>query len=350
MDGSAFCPEFLQQLPPGFRFHPTDEELLIHYLKNKVSCSPLPASIIAEIDVYKHDPWDLPAKASFGEQEWYFFSPRDRKYPNGSRPNRSAGSGYWKATGTEKPISVMSGTMSSQIVGVKKALVFFKGRPAKGLKTSWIMHEYRLTETMPTKRKRSLRLDDWVLCRIYKKATHSTRVFSNPELQAPSPADVPQESVMPNHSTRVFSNPELQAPSPADVPQESVMPKFSSFSGLFQSEDLFVDSFPSQDMSDASNAALSYVDPSSSLQVLPQHLNSCETRSHVSMSLGFNCDEASSVYPAKRQNSGNQSSTLQFECWNPYMEVSAPDEHMYHWSINENCNLDLLPWERVVIL
>ncbi|KAL8245253.1 hypothetical protein R6Q59_011511 [Mikania micrantha] len=43
-------------------------------------------------------------KALFGEDEWYFFTPRDKKYPNGLRPNRMAGSGYWKAAGTDRPI------------------------------------------------------------------------------------------------------------------------------------------------------------------------------------------------------------------------------------------------------
>lgn len=83
------------------------------------------------------------AKATFGEQEWYFFSPRDRKYPNGARPNRAATSGYWKATGTDKPVLSSGG---SQKVGVKKALVFYGGKPPKGIKTNWIMHEYRLAE------------------------------------------------------------------------------------------------------------------------------------------------------------------------------------------------------------
>lgn len=95
-------------------------------------------------------------KATFGEQEWYFFSPRDRKYPNGARPNRAATSGYWKATGTDKPILASNG---NQKVGVKKALVFYGGKPPKGIKTNWIMHEYRLvdsknsssTATPPTK-------------------------------------------------------------------------------------------------------------------------------------------------------------------------------------------------------
>ncbi|KAH9311901.1 hypothetical protein KI387_026936, partial [Taxus chinensis] len=132
------------QLPPGFRFHPTDEELLIHYLKNKLSSSsPLPLSIIADVDLYKFDPWDLPGMARFGEQEWYFFSPRERKYPNGTRPNRTAVSGYWKATGIDKPVVISGG---SHKLGVKKGLVFYTGRPPKGVKTDWIMHEYRLTD------------------------------------------------------------------------------------------------------------------------------------------------------------------------------------------------------------
>jgi len=104
----------------------------------------------------------LAGKAIFGEKEWYFFSPRDRKYPNGSRPNRVAGSGYWKATGTDKVI-----TTEGRKVGIKKALVFYVGKAPKGTKTNWIMHEYRLLEH--SRKNGSSKLDDWVLCRIYKK-------------------------------------------------------------------------------------------------------------------------------------------------------------------------------------
>nr|XP_043620375.1 NAC transcription factor 25-like [Erigeron canadensis] len=175
---SSTCSQY-PNLPPGFRFHPTDEELVVHYLKKKASLVPLPVSIIAEVDLYKFDPWELPSKATFGDQEWYFFSPRDRKYPNGMRPNRAATSGYWKATGTDKPIL---STMGDQKVGVKKALVFYGGKPPKGIKTSWIMHEYRLAEHNASNfkspinlsnKKGSLRLDEWVLCRIYKKNSAS---------------------------------------------------------------------------------------------------------------------------------------------------------------------------------
>jgi len=161
-------------LPAGFRFHPTDEELIVHYLMNQAASIPCPVPIIAEVNIYQCNPWDLPAKALFGENEWYFFSPRDRKYPNGVRPNRAAGSGYWKATGTDKAIL---STPTSQNIGVKQAPVFYGGRPPRGVKTDWIMHEYRLVTadadgktTAAKRRGGSMRLDDRVLCRIHKKS------------------------------------------------------------------------------------------------------------------------------------------------------------------------------------
>ncbi|KAK8643843.1 hypothetical protein V6N13_013120 [Hibiscus sabdariffa] len=158
-------------LPPGFRFYPTDEELLVQYLCRKVAGHHFPLQIIGEIDLYKFDPWVLPSKALFGEKEWYFFSPRDRKYPNGSRPNRVAGSGYWKATGTDKVIMT-----DGRKVGIKKALVFYVGKAPKGSKTNWIMHEYRVLGT--SAKHGSSKLDDWVLCRIYKKNSSAQKSFS----------------------------------------------------------------------------------------------------------------------------------------------------------------------------
>lgn len=159
------------QFPPGFRFHPTDEELITQYLWKKATASlPSDWAIIADVDLYKFNPWELPERALFGQGEWFFFSPRDRKYPNGVRPNRAAASGYWKATGTDKPILSSGGV---QCIGVKKALVFYKGRPPKGTKTDWVMQEYRLLDSMAPsqtlKQKSSMRLDDWVLCRVRMK-------------------------------------------------------------------------------------------------------------------------------------------------------------------------------------
>ncbi|KAG0618431.1 hypothetical protein M758_4G063800 [Ceratodon purpureus] len=211
------------QLPPGFRFHPTDEELVLHYLCRKAEAQVFAIPVIAEIDLYKFDPWDLPGQAIFGEREWYFFSPRDRKYPNGARPNRAAASGYWKATGTDKPIHTTVGGIRK--IGVKKALVFYKGRAPKGVKTNWIMHEYRLAEgvcaSVQCHRKGSLRLDDWVLCRIYKKSSKAQRVGK--ERESPSYVE------------------EVLASLP-EIPEDQDLSRLGSFQSIPEPEQQFVDS------------------------------------------------------------------------------------------------------------
>jgi len=68
--------------------------------------------------------------------------PRDRKYRNGDRPNRVTTSGYWKATGADRMIR----TENFRSIGLKKTLVFYSGKAPKGIRTSWIMNEYRLPQ------------------------------------------------------------------------------------------------------------------------------------------------------------------------------------------------------------
>ncbi|PKA50534.1 NAC domain-containing protein 68 [Apostasia shenzhenica] len=206
-------------LPPGFRFHPTDEELVVHYLCRKASHQRLPVPIIAEVDLYKFHPWELPDKALFGQREWYFFTPRDRKYPNGSRPNRAAGRGYWKATGADKPVSPKG---SCRPLGIKKALVFYSGKAPRGAKTDWIMHEYRLADSnrSPSKKVGSLRLDEWVLCRLYNKKNAWEKTKPNPKESTSSfegtldgsSAEDTSESFRTPESEVDDSFPELQQP------------------------------------------------------------------------------------------------------------------------------------------
>ncbi|KAF4393990.1 hypothetical protein G4B88_025959 [Cannabis sativa] len=106
-------------LPPGFRFHPTDEELITYYLLNKVLDSSFTGRAIAEVDLNKCEPWQLPEKAKMGEKEWYFYSLRDRKYPTGLRTNRATEAGYWKATGKDREIY---SSKTCSLVGMKKTL------------------------------------------------------------------------------------------------------------------------------------------------------------------------------------------------------------------------------------
>ncbi|KAK9288881.1 hypothetical protein L1049_017348 [Liquidambar formosana] len=155
--------EYFNSIPPGYRFCPRDDELIVHYLKKKVMNEALPLNNIMEVNLYMHNPEKLAQKFRlFWGKEWYFFTPRDRKYRNGSRPNRAAGDEYWKATGADKEIKV-----DAVVVGLRKALVFYIGRPPRGIETNWIMHEYRLNDPPRSKRSANdMKLDDWVLCRI----------------------------------------------------------------------------------------------------------------------------------------------------------------------------------------
>lgn len=47
-------------LPPGFRFHPTDEELITYYLLKKVLDHTFSGRAITEVDLNKCEPWELP--------------------------------------------------------------------------------------------------------------------------------------------------------------------------------------------------------------------------------------------------------------------------------------------------
>ncbi|XP_057472872.1 protein CUP-SHAPED COTYLEDON 2-like [Actinidia eriantha] len=160
-------------LPPGFRFHPTDEELITYYLLKKVLDGNFSCRAIAEVDLNKCEPWELPEKAKMGEKEWYFFSLRDRKYPTGLRTNRATEAGYWKATGKDREIY---SSKTCSLVGMKKTLVFYRGRAPKGEKTNWVMHEYRLDGKFSYHYLSATSKDEWVISRLFQKSGSAVAV------------------------------------------------------------------------------------------------------------------------------------------------------------------------------
>ncbi|XP_009621552.1 NAC domain-containing protein 54-like isoform X2 [Nicotiana tabacum] len=151
-------------LPPGFRFHPTDEELVNYYLKRKIHGQEIELDIIPEVDLYKCEPWELAEKSFLPSRdpEWYFFGPRDRKYPNGFRTNRATRAGYWKSTGKDRRVS-----SQNRAIGMKKTLVYYRGRAPQGIRTDWVMHEYRLDDKECDEI--SSIQDSYALCRVFKK-------------------------------------------------------------------------------------------------------------------------------------------------------------------------------------
>ncbi|URD79249.1 No apical meristem (NAM) protein [Musa troglodytarum] len=176
--------ETFSHVPPGFRFHPTEEELVDYYLRKKVAPRGIDLDIIKDVDLYKIEPWDLQDRCKIGteeQNEWYFFSHKDKKYPTGTRTNRATAAGFWKATGRDKPIY-----SKNSLIGMRKTLVFYEGRAPNGQKSDWIMHEYRLEsiETQTTllllrakaRDASMLQEEGWVVCRVFKKRMTATPI------------------------------------------------------------------------------------------------------------------------------------------------------------------------------
>ncbi|XP_073025110.1 NAC domain-containing protein 6-like [Primulina eburnea] len=163
---------------PGFRFHPTEEELLSFYLRSVIFGKNV--DIIGFLNIYNYDPDELPGLARIGEREWYFFVQRDRKHGSGGRPNRVTEKGYWKATGSDRKIPSVSNP--KKVLGFRKTLVFYQGRAPHGTKTDWVMNEYRLPDSCSQR--------DIVVCKIYRKATSlkelEHRAAIEEELKAPT--------------------------------------------------------------------------------------------------------------------------------------------------------------------
>ncbi|XP_055806291.1 NAC domain-containing protein 6-like [Solanum dulcamara] len=146
---------------PGFRFHPTEEELINFYLKRIINDNKIDSNPIGFLNLYLYDPWELPGLSRIGEREWYFFVPINRKHGSRGRPNRTTRKGFWKATGSDRQIR--SSLEPKKVVGLKKTLVFYGGRAPKGTRTDWVMNEYKLPHGHKDQ--------EIVLCKVYRKAT-----------------------------------------------------------------------------------------------------------------------------------------------------------------------------------
>lgn len=158
-------------LPPGFHFYPTDEELVVHFLHRKASLLPCHPDVIPDLDLYPYDPWDLNGKAMGEGNKWYFYSRRTQ--------SRMTESGYWQTIGVEEPIYSSN---SGKRVGMKQYSTFYIGEPSQGLKTNWIMQEFMLststssnhssTRSSSSRSRRSsnskIDYSKWVVCRVYE--------------------------------------------------------------------------------------------------------------------------------------------------------------------------------------
>ncbi|WCJ33348.1 NAC domain-containing protein 2 [Euphorbia peplus] len=178
--------EFFNNLPVGYRFAPTDEELVGYYLMNKILNHHIPFCRIRDQNIYEHHPDVLAEKYKLNKKVdnfWYFFTSRTKRYDNGSRPDRTAGNGYWKATASVKEICI-----NGQKAAERRTLDYCKGpHGTKTKKTDWKMHEYILFHDFADSSSPSSSKDDrklWnkcVLCKLYNKKYNPEASTNNNE-------------------------------------------------------------------------------------------------------------------------------------------------------------------------
>ncbi|KAF7836605.1 NAC transcription factor 29-like [Senna tora] len=132
--------------PEGYRFVPSDGELVSHCLVNKLLNreEPIHRDIIREVDVYRFDPNLLPLyeRRWSSEKEEYYFTTVDpavvRRIPDEASliTIRRTQNGYWKEHGESELV-----TRGQNIVGFKRNLVYYIGSPPNGVQTKWSLCE-----------------------------------------------------------------------------------------------------------------------------------------------------------------------------------------------------------------
>ncbi|XP_010493320.1 PREDICTED: NAC domain-containing protein 90-like [Camelina sativa] len=175
---SLYHTEMADEVTTGFRFYPTEEELVAFYLRNQLEgrSDVSVHRVIPVLDVFEVEPSHLPNMS--GErcrgdvEQWFFFVPRQEREARGGRPSRTTGSGYWKATGSPGPVF----SKDNRMIGVKKTMVFYTGKAPTGRKTKWKMNEYKaVDETVNASTAPQVR-HEFSLCRVYV-TTGSSRAF-----------------------------------------------------------------------------------------------------------------------------------------------------------------------------
>ncbi|KAI3934531.1 hypothetical protein MKW92_018824 [Papaver armeniacum] len=156
-------------IAPGFKFLPSDDELVFIYLMRKIQDPEgFQPPFIPVMNVYDYLPQELLDDNE--DKDSYFFTPRNKRYENGTRAARTVkgGPGYWRAGPPKQEIKGVDGRTAA----VKNSLRFFQGR-SKTDGTDWQMKEFLMCSDEKEKAgcssSSNMKLGDWVLTHIYLK-------------------------------------------------------------------------------------------------------------------------------------------------------------------------------------
>ncbi|CAN7005487.1 hypothetical protein BRARA_C00597 [Brassica rapa] len=189
------------KLPVGYRFHPTEQELILHYLLPKAFASPLPSSIIPVFDVFFSHPLTFPGDQK-ERQRYFFCKKRQEVSSNDHRIKISSGNGYWKPIRKERDI-----TACGRTVGIRRTLVFrgTNNSSSSSNKTRWCMTEYCLAGFSSTKV-----FGEWAVYKVYKRKEPKGRRQRKPRVRD---AEEEEFTIGSNHE---FGPPPPSPPTSAD--------------------------------------------------------------------------------------------------------------------------------------
>ncbi|GLT94738.1 hypothetical protein SLE2022_124650 [Rubroshorea leprosula] len=254
----------MEDMPPGFRFYPTEEELVSFYLKNKLEgtrqdLNRLMDRVIPVVDIYDYNPSDLPQFSVYlchkDPEQWFFFIPRQESEARGGRPRRLTTTGYWKATGS--PGFVYS---SNRPIGVKRTMVFYNGRAPNGKKTEWKMNEYKAIDGEASSSTAAAAVGvatppalrhEFSLCRVYKKSKCLRSFDRRPPPALPPPQPSATQQVPSAVAATSQQNPQMEdqrmesSPETSSSGEQGNTPSHSagqtSDSKMIGDEELFLD-------------------------------------------------------------------------------------------------------------
>ncbi|XP_059451331.1 NAC domain-containing protein 19-like [Corylus avellana] len=171
-------------MPVGFRFQPTDEELVAFYLLNKVRGEDLGWDGIGEFDIYgEKAPWQF-----CGDQEKLYVFTRLKKLSK-NRVARTAGCGVWHENSSVKIYDDQG-----DVIGARKLFSFKVKEGSCMKKSNWIMHEFSFVGERE-------RTTDWVLCTIQKKESESRAGVKRCFQDQSSPTVISVETSSPCYET-----------------------------------------------------------------------------------------------------------------------------------------------------
>lgn len=174
--------------PPGFRFRPTDEHILEHYLPRWSAGEALHPSlvgVIREAQFYgENEPdkiyEDMGIPSELRDGELYFFTLVKKKFGDTSCKDskymeRVAGRGAWRGQNSREVFNA-----SNEFIGYKTTLNFQINK--RNLNPSWIMHEYIMPNHQHHDR-------FWAFCKVKRGTTGCKNKNKTPLLVESSTAD-----------------------------------------------------------------------------------------------------------------------------------------------------------------